>query len=75
MEFSYSLVLHASPIKISSCCAGPLACLKYLSHPCMGVVYHPTQEAGGVELSYSFLVASHFSNQDKLLLCRPFNLF
>ena len=27
------LLLHTSPIKISSCCAGPLACFKYLSCP------------------------------------------
>ena len=33
------------------------------------------REGEGVELLYSFLVASHFSNQDELLLCRPFGLF
>ena len=28
-----------------------------------------------VNVQYSLLVASHFFNQDKLLLCRPFGLF
>ena len=75
MEFSYFLVLHASPIKIRSYCAGPLACFKYLlSHPWEGTTIE-SKEGEGVKLLYSFLVASHFSNQDMLLLCRPFGLF
>ena len=69
------MVLHASPIKICLYCAGPLACFKYLlSHPWEGTTIE-SKEGEGVELLYSFLVASHFSNQDKLLLCRPFGLF
>ena len=75
VEFWYSLVLHASPIKICPNCADPLACFKYLlSHPWEWTTIE-SKEREGVELLYSFLVASHFSNQDKLLLWRSFGLF
>ena len=51
-------------------CAGPLAFFYDLSHPseCTTIKF---REGEGMELLYSFLVASHLSNQDKLLLCRP----
>lgn len=69
VEFSYFLVLHASPIKICPNCAGPLACFKYLlSHPWEGTTIE-SKEGEGVELLYSFLVASHFSNQDQISSC------
>ena len=45
------LLLHTSPIKISSCCAGPLACFNYLSCPGCRLPSNPWRGEGvGVEL-------------------------
>ena len=54
-------MLHASPIKILPNCAGLLACFKDLSHPWCTTIQ--SWDGEGVELLYSFLVASHFSSE------------
>ena len=59
----YSLVLHASPIKTIPNCAGLLACFKDLSHPWRTTIQSREGEGEGVELLYSFVVASGFSNE------------
>ena len=41
------LMLHISPIKISSCCAGTLACFKYLSCPGELTTIQSIKERGG----------------------------
>ena len=41
------LILHISPIKISSCCAGPLASFKYLSCPGEKTIIQSMMERGG----------------------------
>ena len=41
------LMLHISPIKISSCCAGPLACFEYLSCPGELTTIQSIKERGG----------------------------
>ena len=58
------------PTKISSHCAGPLACFKdiilYLSHPWGGV---------GWSCNIHSMVLHGASNQGKLSLCMPSRLF
>ena len=54
VEFWYSLVLLASPIKIIPNCAGLLACFKGLSHPCCTTIQ--SKEGEGVELLYFLLL-------------------
>ena len=66
------LLLHTSPIKISSCCTGPLACFNYLSCPC-GVDYHPIHQ-GERGWGWSCNVHSMVLHVSPLL-CRPISLF